>query len=262
MNKTEFKFIIVQIENKVATLTINRPEKLNALTTLLLKELDAALTDLATDDEVHVIIITGAGGKAFVAGADIAEMNQLTVAEAKIFSESGQRVFSRIEAMEKPVIAAVNGFAFGGGAELVWACHIRLAAENAVFGQPEINLGLIPGYGGTQRLPRIISECRAVELLLTGEPFTAQKAMELGALNAVHYPEQLMAEAKALADKLAAKPAQVVKLLLKSVHASLAGSETGMASEATFFSQCFATADFKEGTSAFLEKRKPQFTHK
>ena len=262
MNITAFEFITIDTTAAVTTLTINRPAKLNALNSKLLSELDAALSIVATDDAVRAVIITGAGGKAFVAGADIAEMNKLSPTEAETFSKAGQQVFSRIENFEKPVIAAVNGFAFGGGAELVWACHIRLASANALFGQPEINLGLIPGYGATQRLSRLIPENKATELLLTGDSFSAQNALEMGILNAVYEPELLIEEAGKLAAKVAAKPAQAVKLLLKAIRASRSSSEAGFAAESTLFGLCFGTEDFKEGTAAFLEKRKPVFTHK
>ncbi len=259
----EFTTLKVEQKNHYSIVTINRPDKLNALNNNVLSELRQAFTNISTQNDVRCVIITGAGPKSFVAGADIAEIQKLDVTEAKIFAEFGQSVFSMIEESVKPVIAAINGFALGGGAELAWSCHIRICSENALFGQPEVDLGLIPGYGGTQRLPRLISSSMAAQLLLTGEKIDAAKALSLGLVNAVYTQEELLTKAEELASRISAKPAMAVQNVLKSLSATRqTGLNEGLAVEALLFSLTCGTEDFQEGTSAFLEKRKPVFHHK
>jgi len=258
-----YKNLLVDLENNVATVTINRPEKLNALNKETLNELYEAFLFIEHNAAVRTVILTGCGEKAFVAGADISELNQLSPLAAKDFSEKGQKIFSFIEHLSKPVIAAVNGFALGGGCELSLACHVRLASENAMFGQPEINLGLIPGYGGTQRLTRLINFSKALEYILTADFIDAQTALKLGLVNNVYPVNELLTKAKELAQKIASKPAQAVRLALKAMQAvkELPQSQ-GESYEASLFALTTGTEDFKEGTSAFLQKRKPEFTHK
>ena len=226
-----------EFNNKTAIVYINRPDKLNALNSQVISE-----------------------EKAFVAGADISELNKLNMIAAKEYSEKGQAVFNRIKNMNKPVIAAVNGFALGGGCELALSCHIRLASENAKFGQPEVNLGLIPGFGGTQRLTRLINSGRAMELILSGDIIDAGEAFRLGLVNRVYPINELMNKASELADKIASKSQYAVKQAVKAINIcdEVSGSE-GLNYEASLFSLCCGTEDFREGTSAFLEKRKPVF---
>jgi len=257
------KNLLVEIENNVATVTINRPEKLNALNNETLNELYEVFLSIEHNPEVRAVILTGSGEKAFVAGADISELNKLSPLAAKDFAEKGQKIFSFIEHLSKPVIAAVNGFALGGGCELSLACHIRLASENAKFGQPEINLGLIPGYGGTQRLTRLINFSKALEYILTADFIDAQTALQIGLVNHVYPLNELNTKAKELAEKIASKPAQAIRLALKAMQSvkELPQSQ-GESYEASLFALTTGTEDFKEGTSAFLQKRKPDFTHK
>ena len=258
-----YQSILVEVANNIAILSINRPEKLNALNIKCLQEMSEALRDIEHDEDIRCLIITGTGNKAFAAGADISELHNVTVPKAEDYAELGQRVFGRIEDFRKPVIAAINGFALGGGAELAWACHMRLASENAVFGQPEIDLGLIPGFGGTQRLVKIVPKIIATEFLLTGEKFSAAKAYEFGLVNHVYPQEKLMPAAKELAVKIAAKPGKAINLLMRAIReSSNMGMPDGLRLEADLFSQCVNTIDFQEGTSAFLEKRPPHFVHK
>ncbi|NUN07568.1 MAG: enoyl-CoA hydratase/isomerase family protein [Ignavibacteriaceae bacterium] len=255
--------LLFEQKKNYAIVTINRPDKLNALNNTVLTELKQVFSNLSVLDEIRCVIVTGAGAKSFVAGADIAEINKLDVPQAKVFAEFGQSVFSLIEEMNKPVIAAINGFALGGGAELAWSCHIRICSENALFGQPEVDLGLIPGYGGTQRLPRLISSSLAAQLLLTGEKIDAQKALALGLVNNVFKPEELLPKAEELADKISAKPALAVQNILKALSSTRqTGLNEGLAIEALLFSLTCGSDDFHEGTKAFLEKRKAAFKHK
>ena len=218
------------------------------------------MKNLKSDENVFVIIITGSGEKAFVAGADISEINKLNMLEGKVFAEYGQEVFSVIEKFDKPVIAAVNGFALGGGCELALSCHIRLASENAKFGQPEVNLGIIPGYGGTQRLTRLINSGRAMEMILTADLIDANEALRIGLVNKVFPQMDLMSKAFEMAAKIASKGQQAIRLGVKSVKAvDEVNLQEGLNIEATHFALCCGTEDFKEGTQAFLEKRKPNF---
>ncbi|GMU87292.1 MAG: enoyl-CoA hydratase [Ignavibacteriales bacterium] len=256
----KFETILFSSENHIAKITINRPDKLNALNATVIKELSEVFDFLAKDDSSRVVVITGSGPKAFVAGADISEINKLNTISGKSFAELGQEVFTKIEKLTKPVIAMVNGFALGGGSELAWACHLRFASSNAKFGQPEINLGIIPGYGGTQRLPRLLNQGYGYYYILTGENIDADTALKLGLVQGVFSPEELEAAVMKVALTIASKPADIVSFAMKAVHASGDfGLKEGLAFEATLFALCCGTANFKEGTTAFLEKRKPEF---
>ena len=258
-----YQSLKLEFFNRTAIVFIDRPDKLNALNSSVMLELKSCFTELKNNEDVYVVIITGSGDKAFVAGADISELNKLNMLSAKEYVEKGQAVFNLIENMNKPVVAAVNGFALGGGCELALSCHIRLASENAKFGQPEINLGLIPGYGGTQRLTRLINSGRAMELILTGDIIDAGEALRLGLVNKVYPLADLLNKAKELADKIASKGQYAVKQAVKAINIcdEVSGSE-GLNFEASLFSLCCGTDDFKEGTLAFLEKRKSAFKNK
>ena len=258
-----YKNILFIIKNNVALVTINRPDKLNALNGDTINELDDVFSSIKNNPDVFVVVVTGSGEKAFVAGADISELNKLDVLSAKEFSEKGNMVYRKIEDLEKPVIAAVNGFALGGGCELALACHIRTASENAKFGQPEVNLGIIPGYGGTQRLARIVNSARALEMILTGDMVSAEEAYRIGLVNKVYPQTELLNSTLDLANKIISKGQQAIRLALKAVKATdnLSLVE-GLNYEASLFALVCGTEDFKEGTAAFLEKRKPQFKHR
>jgi enoyl-CoA hydratase len=244
----------------VATITLNRPDKLNALNADLLDALEHTLRSVQADVSTRVVVITGAGSKAFAAGADIAQLHTQDAYTGRLFAERGQRVFSLIERLGKPVIAAVNGFALGGGCELAMACHMRFASVSARFGQPEINLGIIPGYGGTQRLPRLVGMAKALELILSGEMLGADDALRLGLVNRVYQAEELMGSTLTFATALAAKAPLALTACLE---ATLAAGDTspleGMHIEASIFGRTCGTEDFKEGTSAFLAKRPADF---
>jgi enoyl-CoA hydratase len=258
-----YQTLKLEFTNKIASVFINRPEKLNALNSNVMSELKNCFIELKKNEDVYVVILTGSGDKAFVAGADISELNNLNMIAAKEYAEKGQAVFDLIENMNKPVIAAVNGFALGGGCELALSCHIRLASENAKFGQPEIKLGLIPGYGGTQRLTRLINSGRAMELILTGDFIDAGEAFRLGLVNKIYPLTDLLNKAKELADKIASKGQYAVKQAVKAVNICNEVSRSeGLKFETSLFSLCCGTDDFKEGTSAFLEKRNPAFKNK
>ena len=247
----------------VGVITLHRPKALNALSSALLAELNHLLDAIAQDKSIKTVIITGAGDKAFVAGADIAEMQPLSAMEGRDWGTFGQMVFNKLENLSQPVIAAVNGFALGGGCELVMACDIRIASEKAKFGQPEVTLGITPGFGGTQRLPRLIGKGRAKELLFTGDIIDAAEAYRLGLVNTVTTPEELMNTAMALAQKIMSRAEVAVKLCKAAVNAGLnMDLESGIAYEAEVFSLCFATGDQKEGMNAFMEKRKAVFMGK
>ena len=257
-----YQNLLVEIKNRIAVVKINQPDKLNALNAITMNELKNVFTELDKDESVYVVILTGSGEKAFVAGADISELNKLDTISGKEFSEKGQEVFDIIENLSKPVIAAVNGFALGGGCEIALACHIRLASVNAKFGQPEVNLGIIPGYGGTQRLTRLINSGRAVEYILTGDMINADEAYRLGLVNHVYPQDELMDKAFELAMKIIAKGQTSVRLAIKAVNiVDEVSCKEGQNFEASLFAICCGTEDFKEGTSAFLEKRKPEFTN-
>ncbi|MBZ5514143.1 MAG: enoyl-CoA hydratase/isomerase family protein [Acidobacteriia bacterium] len=252
--------LLTETRDAISTVTVNRPERLNALNRQVMQELDECFRGLQTDDGVRVVILTGAGEKAFVAGADINELAALTPLEGQEFSRYGQGVLDRIENLGKPVIAAVNGFALGGGCELAMACTLRVASESARFAQPEVKLGIIPGYAGTQRLARLVGKGRALELILTGEAVTAQEAYRLGLVNQVVPPAELMNAARALARKILANAPLAIKFALEAVHHGLEMTqEEGQFLEATLFGLCCTTEDMKEGTRAFLEKRPAKF---
>jgi enoyl-CoA hydratase len=248
-------------DGAVSIVTINRPAVLNALNAATLTELDAAISDAGRDESVRVIVLTGSGEKSFVAGADINELATQTPVSGREHARRGQALFSRIERLEKPVIAAVNGFALGGGCELAMACTMRIAADTAKFGQPEINLGLMPGYAGSQRLPRLVGRGRALELLLLGNQITAEEAWRIGLVNRVVPAAKLMEETTALAQSLAGKAPVAVRYILDAVAGGLEMSFADAQDyEATLFGLVSTTDDMREGTRAFLEKRKPKFT--
>jgi enoyl-CoA hydratase len=241
-------------------LRIQRPEVLNALSRTVLQELSDALDELEDDASVQGIILTGAGDKAFVAGADISEIKALSPSQVAAFSTYGQQLFARIEQFAKPIVALVNGFALGGGCELSMACHLRVATPKAKFGQPEVNLGIIAGYGGTQRLPRLIGKTKAMELLLTGDMIKAEEAERLGLVNAVKPEEEAMDYALALLGKIYQKAPLAVAATITSVNAAFDPAQDGYQVEAAQFAKTANSHDGKEGTSAFLEKRTPVFT--
>ena len=253
--------LLVEDLDGVRTITLNRPDKLNALNQSTIAELYAAFGDAASDPAVRVVILTGAGPKAFVAGADIAEMNGLTPVQARDFSRAGQRLMSRIEQLGKPVIAMINGFALGGGMELAMCCHLRLAADTAKFGQPEVNLGLIPGFGATQRLLRLCGRGPALELCLLGETIDAARALQLNLLTRVVARDELEAETRKLAAKLAAAAPQALRGMLDAiVVAGESALDAGLEFETQAFAVTFSTEDMREGTGAFLARRPPVFT--
>jgi len=257
---SSFENLLIDRDGAVALVTVNRPKVLNALNMQTLDELRRAILDLKRDDAVRALVLTGAGEKSFVAGADINELATQTPTTGREHAMSGQLILDLIEHMGKPVIAAINGFALGGGCELAMACTIRLAADTARLGQPEINLGIIPGYGGTQRLARIVGRGRALEIMLTGDMLTAQEAHRLGLVNRVFPAADLMAEAKKLAATLAAKAPIAVRYILEAVHRGLdMPFAEAQNFEATLFGLVASTDDMREGTKAFLEKRKADF---
>jgi enoyl-CoA hydratase len=252
--------LLVERDDAVLVITVNRPKVLNALNSATLAELASVIDDAAADEGVRAIVLTGAGEKAFVAGADINELAQQTPVGGRDHAGRGQRVFDRIERLGKPVIAAVNGFALGGGCELAMACTLRLAADTAKFGQPEINLGLIPGYAGTQRLPRLVGRGRALELLLTGAQISAEEAWRIGLVNRVVPAAQLMDEARTLARSLASKAPIALRFILDAVtHGEAMSLADAQHYETTLFGLVSTTEDMREGTRAFLEKRKAEF---
>jgi len=259
-----YQHILVEIDRAgIALVTIHRPEKLNALSVAVISELGGAFEGARSNSAVRALIVTGAGEKAFVAGADIAELAALSATEAHDLALRGQQVFRCLETMGKPSVAAVNGFALGGGLELAMACTVRFAAENARLGQPEVRLGLIPGYGGTQRLPRLVGPGRALELLLAGEPITAAEAHRIGLVNAVVPQTELIAYSRAWLEKVLANGPLAVRLTMDTVDATIGcGLPEGLQMEAAAFGLIAASEDRREGTRAFLEKRKPAFQGK
>src|SRR5579863_5654728 len=258
-----YETLLYEKRDGVAIVVVNRPDKLNALNQTVMKDLGACFAAIRDDDHVRAVILTGAGEKAFVAGADINELAVQTPVEGKETSLTGQGILDNIENLGKPVIAAVNGYAFGGGCELAMACTLRIASENARLGQPEVKLGIIPGYAGTQRLPRLVGKGRALEIILSGEPVTAQEAFRIGLVNQVVAQKDLMAAAESLARKIMANGPVAVGLALEAVNRGMEMThEAGEFLEATLFGLCCATADMKEGTRAFLEKRAAKFVGK
>jgi enoyl-CoA hydratase len=254
-----YENLLLQLDNGILTITINRADKMNALNIDTVREIKNAMQQVYDDAAVRGVVFTGAGSKAFVAGADIAEIAELSEVNARSFAERGQEVFSMIEQCTKPVIAAVNGFALGGGCELAMACHMRVAAVNARFGQPEVNLGLIPGYGGTQRLTQLIGKGKAMELMMTGDMISAEEAKTLGLVNHVVAPEELIAKCEEILQKIMAKAPLAIGLVIECINAVYDKEENGYQTEANSFARCCASEDFVEGTNAFLEKRKPVF---
>jgi enoyl-CoA hydratase len=251
--------LLTEIKNRVFYITINRPDKLNALNRETIHELSDAVDAAHANSDVRGIIITGAGNKSFVAGADISEFLGLSAEEGQAMAVKGQQVFSKFENSGKPVIAAVNGFALGGGCELAMSCHIRIASENAKFGQPEVNLGLIAGYGGTQRLTQYIGKSKAYEMHITADMINAQEALHLGLVNYVVPFDGLMAKCEEIMEKIKSKSPNAVARAIAAMNAYFNHATNGFEAEADEFGKCFGHADFKEGTSAFLEKRKPNF---
>jgi enoyl-CoA hydratase len=254
--------LLYTVENGICTLVINRPDKLNALNRKTIEEIGAAIKQAEADTSVTGIIITGAGSKSFVAGADISEFIGLNPLEGQAMAQYGQDVFRRIERCTKPVIAAVNGFALGGGCELAMACHLRLASENAKFGQPEVNLGLIPGYGGTQRLIQYIGKTKATEFLMTADLIGSAEALSLGLVNYVVPSDQLLPKCLELLEKIRAKAPLAITGVIRSVDAYYTDGIDGFKAEVSEFGKCFSSEDVKEGTAAFLEKRKATFKGK
>ncbi|RLE25093.1 MAG: hypothetical protein DRJ65_08565 [Acidobacteria bacterium] len=256
----EYQNLILDRRGRVLWITINRPKKLNALNVATVGEIDRAMHEAGDDAEVWAVCLTGAGDRSFVAGADIEELNTLDAVKAKEFAERGQAVFSRIERMKKPVVAAVNGFAFGGGCELAMACHFRIATATALFGQPEVKLGLIPGYGGTQRLPRLIGRGRALELLLSGRNVAADEAERMGLVNLVCDPEELEGAVENFLKPILRNGPQAVAYCIEAVNRGLGLSlDDGCAVEATLFGVGASSPEMTEGTAAFLEKRRADF---
>ncbi len=254
-----YKNLKTALENNILTITINRPEKLNALNKTLLDELGKVMDIIYRDDSVKGVIITGAGEKAFVAGADIGEFVAVKDDAGASLAKRGQDIFFKIENCPKPVIAAVNGFALGGGCELAMACHFRLASSNARFGQPEVNLGIIPGYGGTQRLPMLIGKGKAMELMMTGNMIGADEAKSLGLVNYVEAPENLMAITRELLNLILTKSPLAISKLIIAVNSYNHFDKDGFKEEIRLFGEVFSSNDKKEGTTAFIEKRKPVF---
>ena len=258
--ETTFANILYEKKSSIAYVTLNRPKVMNALSHATWEELGTAFHDAREDNAVRGVILTGAGDKAFIAGADISELAHVTAVEAEQSSAYGQKVLKLIENLGKPVIAAINGFALGGGCETAMACTIRIASENAKFGQPEVKLGLLPGGGGTQRMPRLIGKGRALQLILTGGIISAAEAYRIGLVNEVVPPAELIARAEAILNEIFTNAPLAVKFSLQAVNNGVETTmDEGLALEASLFGLCAGTDDKKEGTTAFLEKRKPQF---
>lgn len=258
----EYSKLSVEKENGIAIVKINNPQSLNALDSVILGELDALFTELENDCSVSAVILTGEG-KAFVAGADITEMSGMDASQGKAFGEKGAKVFRKIELLGKPVIAAVNGYALGGGCELAMCCDIRIASEKAKFGQPEVGLGITPGFSGTQRLPRLVGIGKAKELIYTADVISAEEACRIGLVNKVVEPQELMNAAVALAGKIAEKAPIAVKNSKEAINRGMQCSmDEAINIEANLFGLCFATEDQKEGMKAFMEKRKAKFNNR
>ncbi len=259
----EFSTIIFEKQENFAIITLNRPDKLNALNNKLFTELDAVITEIERDYDIRALILTGSGEKAFAVGADITELHECGSRTGKLFSEFGSNVMTRLENLNIPVIAAVNGFALGGGCELTLACHLRYASTTARFGQPEVNLGIIPGYGGTQRLPRIIGKARAMELILTGDLINAEEAYRIGLVNKVFEPAELIPKTRELVNKFLSKGTLAISASVEAINASeILSPKEGLDYESRLFGKTCGTEDFKEGTLAFIEKRKANFRGK
>ena len=254
-----YSTLLSEISNNICTITINRPDKLNAINKMVMEELSLAIDEVYTNEEIKSAIITGAGTKAFVAGADITEFLGLSKEEGMAMAKKGQDIFFKIENATKPIIAAVNGFALGGGCELAMSCHFRIASENAKFGQPEVNLGLIPGYGGTQRLTQLIGKGRALELLMSGNVIDSKTALDYGLINHISSSEELIPAARSILETINSRAPLAVAKCIAAANAQFDHNADGYELEITGFGECFATNDMKEGAKAFLEKRKPDF---
>lgn len=257
-----YSTLLTSLENGIYTITINRPDKLNALNKEVFTDLEKAVEEIQNNAAIKSAIITGAGSKAFVAGADITEFSGLTKAQGMALAKRGQDIFFSIENSTKPIIAAVNGFALGGGCELAMACHFRIASDNAKFGQPEVNLGLIPGYGGTQRLTQLIGKGRAIELLISGNMIDASTALQFGLVNYVVPATELLTKAISILLVINTKAPLAIAACIQAANAVFDETSNGYATEINAFGECFVTADMKEGTGAFLEKRKANFIGK
>ncbi|RAJ04090.1 enoyl-CoA hydratase [Chitinophaga skermanii] len=254
-----YETLSTQLSEGIFIITINRPSKMNALNATVMSELALAIDEVYTNKDIKSAIITGSGEKAFVAGADISEFLSLTTTQGAELAKKGHVVFQRIEECPKPVVAAVNGFALGGGCELAMACHFRVAAENAKFGQPEVNLGIIPGYGGTQRLVQLIGKGKAMELMMTADMIDAGEAYTLGLVNHVVRLEELLPKATSILQKIHTKAPLAIAKVVKCVNAYYKTGVDGFETEVTEFAECFATKDMQEGATAFVEKRKANF---
>ncbi len=259
----QFKNLICDLQNNVMLVIINRPEVLNALNSLVFSELHHLFEKIKEDSHVKTVVLTGSGDKSFVAGSDVSEMSQYSLLQAREFALRVHQAQQTIAGSPKPTIAAINGFAFGGGLEVAMCCDIRIASQNAKFGQPEINLGIIPGGGGTQRLSRLIGPGRAKQMVFSGLPIDAQKAYEIGLVNQVVSPEQLLAEAMRLAEVIATKSAVILAFAKQALNTGHdLDLENALKVEIELFAECFGTEDAKEGLGAFVDKRKPNFTGK
>ncbi len=259
----DYENLVLKTENNITTITINRPSKLNALNRATIKELSLALLKSENDPDTRVIILTGSGEKAFVAGADISEFADFSVKEGGKLAAQGQELlFDYLANLSTPVIAAINGFALGGGLELAMAAHFRIASDNAKMGLPEVSLGVIPGYGGTQRLPQLVGKGRAMELIMTAGMIDAQRALEYGLVNHVTTQDELISLAESLAQKIINNSPLAVASAIRAINANYKNSVNGFKVEIEEFGNCFGTADFREGTMAFLEKRKARFPGK
>lgn len=258
-----FQTLLTDLENGILTITINRPDKLNALNKTVIEELSAVIDEMISNPSVKSVIITGSGPKSFVAGADISEFSSLDAHGGKALAQKGQDlVFTKIENSPKPIIAAVNGFALGGGCELAMSCHFRVASDNAKFGQPEVNLGLIPGYGGTQRLVQLIGKGRAMELLMTGNMIDVNTALQYGLVNHVVPQAELLSKARSILELINTKAPLAISACIKAANAVFDETKNGFELEINSFGELFDTADAKEGAAAFIEKRKANFTGK
>lgn len=254
-----YQTLLCMLEDGILTVVINRVDKMNALNREVFNELDLVMQEVEKQSSVKAVVITGAGSKAFVAGADISEFTELNREEASLLAKRGQDLFDRIENCSKPIVAAVNGFALGGGCELAMACHFRLAADHAKFGQPEVNLGLIPGYGGTQRLTQLVGKGKAMELMMSGNMIDAMQAQQLGLINHITSADTLLEETKKLLKIILSKGPNAVGRVIAAVNAFYDKSKNGYQEEVRLFGECFGTPEMKEGVTAFLEKRKPNF---
>ena len=254
-----YQTLLTTLENGILIITINRPDKLNAINSQVMTDINDAVQEVYDNHDIRSAIITGAGVKAFVAGADISEFSGLSVEEGKAVAQKGIDTFFKIENSPKPIVAAVNGFALGGGCELAMACHFRIAGDNAKFGQPEVNLGLIPGYGGTQRLVQLIGKGRAIEMLISGNIIDAAKALQYGLVNAVVPADELLDKVKSILAVINTKAPLAIAKCIEAANAVFNESKNGYDIELQGFADCFGTEDLKEGSTAFLEKRKPVF---